>query len=281
MAFIVYYAKNLVKFLDDIKELGFLGNLIMILSYFPAGLPFALVSYYVPLSLSAGFIYGPFKGIATTMVGSVSSGVFGFWVTRAFCRAWIEEKIKSSARLSALLLSMEVHSFKITLMLRFLPLPFGLQNGLCAMTSITPQMYLIASIIGLLPENILLIYFGNGLGEISEIAKGDKSGSYSSKILLVVAILVTVIIVVLGRKMLNATLAAARMSNKKTEDIELESDKEEKMRSISEMENGGGYDEYAEKEELNFESPSPLKLTKVLNMSDPPPYSSMEEKRNK
>ena len=106
------------------------------------------------------------------MLGSVSSSMFGFWVTRTFCRSWvrlpflslfspplcfsypfytsfmfsylfstssnsfstkqIEEKIKSSVRLSAFLLAMEYHSFKVTLMVRFLPIPFGLQNALCA-----------------------------------------------------------------------------------------------------------------------------------------------------
>lgn len=222
MGFIVYYAKNLQHFLEHIKDLGLVGNLILIISYLPAGLPFAFVSYYIPLSLSAGFLYGYALGIVTTMIGSVSSGVFGFWIARTFCREWIQEKIKSSARLSALLIAMEVHSFKITLMVRFLPLPFGLQNGLCAMTSISPPMYLLASIIGLLPENVLLIYFGSSFESISELARGDFGQiSILEKIFLVVAVVVTALIVLLGRQMLNVTLAIARAGNKKAEDAEL------------------------------------------------------------
>lgn len=300
MAFIVYYASNLLTFLDFIKKLGMIGNLIFIVSYFPAGLPFALVSYYIPLSLSAGFLYGYYLGFATTMIGSVSSGMFGFWITRAFCRAWIEEKIKASARLSALLLSMEVHSFKITLMLRLLPLPFGLQNGLCAMTSITPPMYLLASAIGLLPENVLLIYFGNSFESITELARGDfGSISIYEKVFLGVALLVTAIIVLVGRRMLDATLTEARSSNKKTEDEELtscgvwkEGCEEVPVDGEMELNEVAVYDNYNISPQTSFseipsklvsnerEPPASLKGSgKVLiNITDPPPKSTKEEK---
>jgi uncharacterized membrane protein YdjX (TVP38/TMEM64 family) len=223
MVFIVYYARNLGEYLDDIYKLDLLGNLIFILSYIPAGLPFALVSYYIPLSLSVGYLYNIPLGIATAMTGSVFSGLFGFWITRTFCRAWIDEKIKSSARLSSLLLAMEIYSFKVTLMVRFLPLPFGLQNGLCAMTSITAPKFLLSSTIGLLPENLLLIYFGNSFTNIGQISHGDfGSISTHEKVLLATAVLGTVVIFILGRRMLNATLVkVARSGNKKMEDEDM------------------------------------------------------------
>lgn len=140
MCFILYYARNLFSFLDSVQELGLLGNLIFIFSYLPTGLPFAFMSYYIPLTLSGGFIYGYFLGFLTVTAGSVLSAVFGFWVARHFCRSWVEDRIKSSTRLSSLMPALEVHAFKITLVMRFLPLPFGLQNGLCAVCTCSTRV---------------------------------------------------------------------------------------------------------------------------------------------
>jgi len=215
MCFILYYARHLFSFLDSVQELGLLGNLIFIFSYLPTGLPFAFMSYYIPLTLSGGFIYGYFLGFLTVTIGSVSSACFGFWVARHFCRSWVEDRIKSSSRLSSLMPALEVHAFKITLVMRFLPLPFGLQNGLCAMTNITPYMFFIASIIGLLPENSLLLYFGHSFRSIGELASGGF-GSFSvfQKAMLVVALAVGIVSAFFGKKVLYA-LSLKSKNNKK------------------------------------------------------------------
>lgn len=208
----MYYARNLFSFLDSVQDLGLLGNLIFIFSYLPTGLPFAFVSFYIPLTLSGGFIYGYTLGFLTITIGSVSSACFGFWIARHFCRGWIEERIKASARLSSLMPALEEHAFKITLVMRFLPLPFGLQNGLCAVTNITPHMFFVASVIGLIPENTLLLYFGHSFRSIGELASGDiGSFSISQQIMLVVAALAGVVSIIFGRRVLN-TMA---LKNKK------------------------------------------------------------------
>jgi uncharacterized membrane protein YdjX (TVP38/TMEM64 family) len=125
MCFIIYYARHLFYFLELVQELGLLGNIIFVLSYLPTSLPFAFISYYIPLTVSGGFIYGYFLGFLTVTAGSTLSACVGFWIARKFCRSWIEERIKSSARLSALMPALEVHAFKIALIMRFLPLPIG------------------------------------------------------------------------------------------------------------------------------------------------------------
>jgi len=207
MWFIVYYARNLYIFLDYVKQLETLGNFIFIISYLPTGLPFAIISYYIPLSLSAGFLYGYIWGFITIAIGSILSACCGFYITRKFCRAWIEERIQSSPRLTSIMAALEIHSFKITLVMRFFPLPFGLQNGLSAMTNITLEKFFVATLIGLIPENTLLIYFGHNAKTIGELASGNlTSFSAYEKILLVVAILALLLILLLGKTILNSTI---------------------------------------------------------------------------
>eukprot|EP01111_Echinosteliopsis_oligospora_P003447 TRINITY_DN1544_c1_g1_i2.p1 TRINITY_DN1544_c1_g1~~TRINITY_DN1544_c1_g1_i2.p1 ORF type:complete len:353 (+),score=85.61 TRINITY_DN1544_c1_g1_i2:71-1129(+) len=207
MAFILYYARNLFYFLEYVKSLGLFGNIIIIASYIPTGMPFAFMSYYIPLSLSSGFMYGYYLGIITTMFGSVLSAFLGFWITRRFCRSWVEQRMNESRRLGSIKATLEGHAFKITFIMRFLPLPFGLQNGLCAMTNITPSMFILASFIGLLPENILLIYFGYSFDSIGELARGNFGHvSIYQKILLVSAILGGIGLVVFGKRFITTTM---------------------------------------------------------------------------
>lgn len=228
IAFLVFFSKNITKYVDTIENLGLFGNLIMIFLYYPAGLPFAFMSYYIPLSLSAGYLYGYYLGFATSMIGSVTSGVFGFWFTRQFCRNWLEEKLTASPKLAALVKAMEMNSFKVTLMLRFIFIPYGLQNGLCAMTNISYPMYFLASTVGLLPENLLLIYFGANLESISEVANGGTLPTYEI-VLLCVAGVGTIVMLLVGRKMLLSTLHMAKSGNtapesetkKKPEDLRI------------------------------------------------------------
>lgn len=247
---------KLESLFDNIKALKILGNLIIALAYLPCALPFAVVSYYVPLSLCAGLIYREhiLGAFATTMFGSVVGSLFGFWVTRRFCREWVEDKIKASTRISALMKAMESHAFKVTVFSRFLPLPFGLQNGLCAMTQITPEKFVISSMIGLMPENIVLIYIGSSFKDFKEIVNGGHVPIYE-KILMGVVLAVTIIVLIVVRKMIDATLAVARAGNKKTED---QGDVELKQHKNG---NGGDNAEVGgdNTEEDNFESlDSPL-----------------------
>ncbi len=146
---------------------------------------------------------------------------------------------------------MEIHSFKVTLMVRFLPLPFGLQNGLCAVYIIKEREKECNNIILYrwqvshrqcfwllqLLDSYLRISSWSTLGEVSKLSKAKILAPFPyppttsslvistltiayayEKFMIGGAIIVTLIIFILGRKMLNATLSQARSSNKKAED---------------------------------------------------------------
>lgn len=53
--------------------------------------------------------------------------------------------------------------FKITFLSRLMPIPFGLANTLFSVTDIQFRKYLIASIIGLVPSQLILCYMGSML----------------------------------------------------------------------------------------------------------------------
>lgn len=109
-------------------------------SIFVFAILFTLVSFpfgfgYIVLNMMAGYLYGFFRGQAIVMV-SVS---VGFSVAFILCRSWLKDYargIVSSNALQAVLRVVEgPHGFKVIMLTRFTPIPFGLQNVLFAVSS--------------------------------------------------------------------------------------------------------------------------------------------------
>jgi uncharacterized membrane protein YdjX (TVP38/TMEM64 family) len=57
--------------------------------------------------------------------------------------------------------------FKIIFLSRLMPIPFGLANTLFSVTDVEFKKYLIASIIGLVPSQLILCYMGSMLKTMS------------------------------------------------------------------------------------------------------------------
>eukprot|EP01132_Coremiostelium_polycephalum_P002768 gene2768-3442_t len=148
-------------------------------------------------------MYGFLHGFITVGLGSAVSASFGFWITRKISLKWFESKIESSSKLMSLRNMVEQHPFKIIILMRLLPIPFGLQNGLCAMTRISYTTFIYSSVIGLLPENFLLSYFGSTIKTITDITNGQGNAFTSyQQTLLIVAIVVGVVITCFGKRVL-------------------------------------------------------------------------------
>ncbi|KAM9968739.1 hypothetical protein ACTFIW_000613 [Dictyostelium discoideum] len=203
-ACIFYFSKNLVSFLEFVKELGLLGNVILGIAFLPTGIPLAIFSIYIPLTLSAGFIYGFVPGFITVAIGSAISASFGFWTTRKLSLKFFESKIEQSPKLSSLRNRVEQHPFKIIIIMRLLPIPFGIQNGLCAVTRISYTKFIYSSVIGLTFENLLLSYLGSSIKSITDITNGHQNAfsSYQQG-LIAIAIVAAIILTCIGKKVLS------------------------------------------------------------------------------
>ena len=102
---------------------------------------FTLVSFpfgfgYIILNMMAGYLYGFFRGQIIVMV-SVS---VGFSVAFILCRSWLRDYARGIVNSNALQAVLRVvegpHGFKVILLTRFTPIPFGLQNVLFAVSSL-------------------------------------------------------------------------------------------------------------------------------------------------
>ena len=123
----------LVELLKWMEEMPWLGSILVF------AVLFTLVSFpfgfgYIILNMMAGYVYGFFRGQIIVMV-SVS---VGFSVAFVLCRSWLKDYARGIVNSNALQAVLRVvegpHGFKVILLTRFTPIPFGLQNVLFAVS---------------------------------------------------------------------------------------------------------------------------------------------------
>jgi len=150
------------------------------------------------VGLACGFLYGPWIGVLTTFIGAqVVGSSISFWLCGTLCKAWVEKKVSENKKADAILKAVRKNGFKIIVMSRLTPVPFGIQNALFGVSGIRFFPYLMATWIGMLPEAFLWCYFGSKAREINDIIHGQEGFGVWQKILLAVEIIAAVLVVTL------------------------------------------------------------------------------------
>jgi uncharacterized membrane protein YdjX (TVP38/TMEM64 family) len=179
--------------LEEVRRLGIWGNLILVAAYIVIAFPIAVG--YTAACLACGFMYGVIKGTCTTVVGILIGSTVSYWLCGTLCKDWVERKVLENKKTEALLKAVRKHGFKIILMSRLTPVPFGLQNALFGISGIKFHWYLLATITGMLPEAILWCYFGSTIHQITDVLHGDADFGVWKKVLLASQIVAIVLLV--------------------------------------------------------------------------------------
>ena len=100
-------------------------------------------------------------------------------------------------------------AFKIVVLARLTPVPFGLQNAVFSVSNLTFHRYILASVLGLLPTQTLNVYMGSTLRSMEEVLSNSDHLLAGWVILLVqlaLTVLVGVLIVRGARQELDRTM---------------------------------------------------------------------------
>jgi len=170
----VYYGL-LTPYLQWIASLGLWGNLLMVLSFIPVSAPF--VMGYTPLTLATGYIYGLYGGFVTSSIGAVLGACVAFYGTRMLCRDALRRKLNASPKFRGFMHAVESHGFKIIILMRLVPIPFGIQNGAFAVSNVSFGRYFVATALGVIPGQIMINYFGTTIHSLSDIMSGKHEFS--------------------------------------------------------------------------------------------------------
>lgn len=163
------------------------------------------------LTLAAGFVYGPWWGLAVASPASVTGATCAFLLGRTALRDWAAQKVGESRRARAIDAAVAREGFKLVLLLRLSPLvPFNLLNYILSLSRVTTGRYVLASFLGMLPGTALYVYLGSLAPAAAELRTTAASGGRTSTALYVAGLVATVAVVVVvtraARRALNAEL---------------------------------------------------------------------------
>lgn len=167
------FQKHSLEIISCINELGWFAPILFILTYTLATILFLPT---MVLTLAGGALFGPVAGTVINLLGASSGAAFSFLITRHLAYDWCFKK--RGARLSRMILGVEKKGWIFVALIRLFPvIPFNLVNYGLGVTAIPFRLYLITTMIFLIPTEILYTYFGYaGMGVLSEPERFYKSG---------------------------------------------------------------------------------------------------------
>src|SRR4030042_3913497 len=128
----------------------------------------------LPLTLGAGFLWGPFWGVVFAITGATTGSSVAFLISRYLMADTIKKRFGYD-KWTWLKEKVEKHGWKAVAFARLLPvLPFPVLNYMFGVTPIPFFHYLWSSFVFMLPACIAYVAFGSSMGEL--LLKGNVKG---------------------------------------------------------------------------------------------------------
>ncbi|TVU36266.1 hypothetical protein EJB05_18194, partial [Eragrostis curvula] len=139
----------LTHFSEFIDGYGPAGYALFVLVY--AGLEILAIPA-IPLTMSAGLLFGSVTGTIIVSVSGTLAAAVAFLIARYFARERILKMVEGNKKFLAIDKAIGENGFKVVTLLRLSPLlPFSLGNYLYGLTSVKFLPYVLGSWLGMLP----------------------------------------------------------------------------------------------------------------------------------
>lgn len=161
--FLVYYNWGFIHSLEIEGVVEFIREKSYISAILYLGIysikPLFLIIPTNMLALVGGGLFGPIKGFIFTMIGFTISGTIAFYLARLLGRDFVAGILKK--RFSKLENMMKESGFKYLFILRLPPIiPYDPLSYACGLTNISYKDFILASLIGVIPETICYSIIG-------------------------------------------------------------------------------------------------------------------------
>lgn len=122
------YLKDFLHWLQQLDK--WISGIVFVLMFTIVSFP--MTWGYIMLNLAAGYLYGFIVGLVTVSLSVLFGVTISLTVCRRFIRSFVQSQLQSS-HLKAMIQVIESRrGFKVVILTRLTPIPFGLQNGLFA-----------------------------------------------------------------------------------------------------------------------------------------------------
>ena len=114
-----------------------------------------------PVTVLAGFIFGPLWGVFYASIASIISVSVAFLIARYVARDLVERWVKGNAQFRKIDEQVDEQGWRILMFTRLVPIfPFNLQNYAYGLTSIRFSTFVIVSAIFMLPGTAVFVQLG-------------------------------------------------------------------------------------------------------------------------
>ena len=114
-----------------------------------------------PVTILAGFVFGPLWGVFYASVASIISVSVAFLIARYVARDLVEGWVRDNAQFRKIDEQVEEQGWRILMFTRLVPIfPFNLQNYAYGLTSIRFSTYVLVSAIFMLPGTAVFVQLG-------------------------------------------------------------------------------------------------------------------------
>ncbi|CAI5514905.1 unnamed protein product [Closterium sp. Naga37s-1] len=129
----------------------------------------------IPLTLSAGVLFGPAMGTFLCSLSGTISATIAFLIARYVARDRIQDMVRGNKKYEAIDRAVGNNSFRIVTLLRLSPLmPFSLGNYFYGLTSVKLLPYILGTWIGMLPGTWAYVSAGSFGRSLLEAESGSS-----------------------------------------------------------------------------------------------------------
>ena len=172
-----------------VQDLGIRGPLVLGVVYITSALLFVPGSI---LTISSGAVFGLLWGTITVSVASTTAAALAFLIARYLARTQVQEQVRKYPKFAAVDRAIGLGGWRFVFLLRLSPaFPYSVSNYLYGLTPVRFWPFILASWIAMLPGTFMYVYFGH-IG----LSLSDASRSSTSRILLVIGLMATVVVTV-------------------------------------------------------------------------------------
>jgi uncharacterized membrane protein YdjX (TVP38/TMEM64 family) len=151
-----------------------------------------------PFIIAASAVFGFSLGLLTSALGVILGAASGYFLSRLFLRKDVADQLKGRPTFKAIDQAIAEEGWKIVLLLRLCPIPFGLANYLYGLTAIPFLPYLITTFLGAVPGLLLFSHLGSaGKAGLQALASGNLNKGGGEIALLGLSLAATIVLVVL------------------------------------------------------------------------------------
>jgi len=151
-----------------------------------------------PFIIAASAVFGFSLGLLTSALGIIFGAASGYFLSRLFLRKDVADQLKGRPTFKAIDQAIAEEGWKIVLLLRLCPIPFGLANYLYGLTAIPFLPYLITTFLGAIPGLLLFSHLGSaGKAGLQALASGNLNKGGGEIALLGLSLAATIVLVVL------------------------------------------------------------------------------------